>query len=75
MIRHSAALFDKGRNVRNIVFAQGIPEQLNDESFIDPRYPSLIVIDDLMRDATNSKDVCELLVGFSVLVREFLYII
>ena len=55
-------IFDKGRNVRNIVFAQGIPEQLNDESFVDPRYPSLIVIDDLMRDATNNKDVCELLV-------------
>jgi len=35
---------------------------LNDESFIDTRYPSLIVIDDLMRDATNSKDVCELFV-------------
>jgi hypothetical protein len=55
-------IFDKGRNVRNNVFAQGIPEQLNDESFVDPRYPSLIVIDDLMRDATNNKDVCELLV-------------
>jgi hypothetical protein len=25
-------------------------------------YPSLIVIDDLMRDATNNKDVCELFV-------------
>lgn len=50
------------RNIRNIVFVQGIPEQLNDETFIDSRYPSLIVIDDLMRDATNSKDVCELLV-------------
>ena len=28
-------------------------------NFIDSRNPSLIVIDDLMRDATNSKDVCE----------------
>ena len=50
------------RNIRNIVFVQGIPEQLNDETFIDSRYPSLIVIDDLMRDATNSTDVCELFV-------------
>jgi hypothetical protein len=50
------------RNIRNIVFVQGIPEQLNDETFIDSRYPSLIVIDDLMRDVTNSKDVCELFV-------------
>ena len=44
------------------MFVQGIPEQLNDETFIDSRYPSLIVIDDLMRDVTNSKDVCELFV-------------
>ena len=35
-------------------------ENLNDDySFIDTRYPSLIVIYNLMRDATNSKDVCE----------------
>jgi hypothetical protein len=35
-------------------------ENLNDDySFIDIRYPSLIVIDNLMRDASNSKDVCE----------------
>ena len=40
---------------------QGLPENLNYDSFIDTRYPSLI-IDDLMRDATNSKDVCELFV-------------
>ena len=51
---------------------QGLPENLNDESFIDSRYPSLIVIHDLMRDATNSKDVCELfgegvIIGISVL--------
>ena len=39
-----------------------LPENLNDDSYIDTRYPSLIVIDDLMRDATNSKDVCELFV-------------
>jgi hypothetical protein len=44
------------------VFVQGIPEQLNDETFIDSRYPSLIVIEVLMRDVTNSKDVCELFV-------------
>ena len=48
--------------IKNILFMQGLPENLNDDSFIDTRYPSLIVIDDLMRDATNSKDVCELFV-------------
>ncbi|CAG2208220.1 unnamed protein product [Mytilus edulis] len=40
----------------------GLPENLNDDSFIDSRYPSLIILDDLMRDVTNSKDVCELFV-------------
>ena len=44
------------------MFVQGILEQLNDETFIDSKYPSLMVIDDLMKDATNSKDVCELFV-------------
>ena len=48
--------------VKNILFVQGIPDDLNDDSFIDTRYPSLIVIDDLMKDATNSKDVCEIFV-------------
>ena len=43
-------------------FCQVLAENLNDDSLIDTRYPSLIVIDDLMRDATNSKDVCELFV-------------
>jgi len=50
------------RNINNIIFIQGIPENLNEDTFIDTTYPSLIVIDDLMRDATNSKDVCELFV-------------
>ena len=48
--------------IQNILFLQSLPENLNDDSYIDTRYPSLIVIDDLMRDATNSKDVCELFV-------------
>ena len=49
---------------KNIIFMQDLPENLNDDSFTDTRYPSIIVIDDLMivRDATNSKDVCELFV-------------
>ena len=48
--------------IENILFLQGLPENLNDDSFIDTIYPSLIVIDDLMKDTTNSKDVCELFV-------------
>ena len=37
------------RNINNIIFIQGIPENQNEDSFIDTTYPSLIVIDDLMR--------------------------
>jgi len=48
--------------IKNIIFMQGLPDNLNDDSFIDTGYPSLIIIDDLMRDATNSKDLCELFV-------------
>ncbi|CAG2214066.1 unnamed protein product [Mytilus edulis] len=50
------------QNIKNILFVQGLPENLNDDSFIDSRFSSLIILDDLMRDATNSKDVCELFV-------------
>ena len=46
--------------IKNRLFLQGLSENLNDDSFIDTRYPSVIVVDDLMRDATNGKDVCEL---------------
>jgi hypothetical protein len=48
------------QTIKNSVFVHGIPEDLIDDSFIDTKHPSLIIIDDLMRDATNSKDVCEL---------------
>ena len=48
--------------IKNILFMQGLLENRNDDSLIDTRYPNLIVIDDLMRDATNSKDVCALFI-------------
>jgi hypothetical protein len=38
---------------------QGFHENINDNSFLETRYPSLIVIDDLMRDVTNNNGVCE----------------
>ncbi|VDI38826.1 Hypothetical predicted protein [Mytilus galloprovincialis] len=44
------------QTIKNILFVQGLPENLNDDSFIDSRFPSLIILDDLMRDVTNSKD-------------------
>jgi hypothetical protein len=38
------------QTIKNILFVHGIPEDWNDDSFIDARYPNLIVIDDIMRD-------------------------
>ncbi|VDI15559.1 Hypothetical predicted protein [Mytilus galloprovincialis] len=50
------------QTAKNIIFVQRIPDYLNNDSFIYPKYHSLVVVDDLMKDATNSKDVCELFV-------------
>ena len=55
----------KQDRIKNILFVQCLPENMNDDSFIDTRYPSIIVIENLMRDATNSKDVCEFFVEVS----------
>jgi hypothetical protein len=44
--------------IKNILFMQCMPANLNDDSFIDTGYPSLIVIDDLMRDAKNRWPLC-----------------
>ena len=48
--------------IKKIFFVAGLPENLSDDSFIDTKYPNLIIIDDLMRDATSNKEVCELFV-------------
>ena len=49
-------MFDEMKQtIKNIFFVQGIPEDMNSDSFIDTRYPSMIILDDLMRDATSSK--------------------
>ena len=53
---------DANRYQKHCIRTRIARKNLIDDSFIDTRYPSLIVIDDLMRDATNSKDVCELFV-------------
>jgi len=43
-----------------IEFVQGIPPNIKRNDYFDTRYPTLFVIDDLMKDATQSTDVCEL---------------
>ncbi|CAG2196342.1 unnamed protein product [Mytilus edulis] len=55
-------IYEENKKLCEKKTAKGLPENLNDDSFIDSRYPSLIILDDLMRDVTNSKDVCELFV-------------
>ena len=62
MLLQQMATFVAKDDKKHYIYMQGFHENLNDHSFIETRYPSLIVIDDLMRDATNSKDVCELCV-------------
>jgi len=39
---------------------QGLPSDIQSGTFIDNRYPTLIIIDDLMKDATENKLVCKL---------------
>ncbi|MEW8543593.1 MAG: hypothetical protein AB2693_08650 [Candidatus Thiodiazotropha sp.] len=39
---------------------QGIPSGIKSETFLDVRFPTLLIIDDLMKNATGDDDVCEL---------------
>ena len=39
---------------------KGIPANIEDEQFLNPDIQNLIVIDDLMSEATNDKRICEL---------------
>jgi hypothetical protein len=46
--------------VPDMEFVQGIPPTIKRDDFFDTRYPTLFIIDDLMKDATQSTDICEL---------------
>ena len=43
-------------------FIQGITEDIHSDSVIDSRKRTLLVIDDLMKDATQDKNICELFI-------------
>ncbi|KAK3092415.1 hypothetical protein FSP39_002547 [Pinctada imbricata] len=43
-----------------VTFIQGLPKNLQQDNFIDPRDINLVIIDDLQKDASSSQDVCEL---------------
>ncbi len=51
---------EMAKTIPNLSFIQGVPDNLHDETFIDSRFPHLIIFDDLMKDATKSGEVCEL---------------
>ena len=48
------------RTVPAIEFTEGIPPDVKEETFLDTRFPTLIIIDDLMKSATTDQDVCDL---------------
>jgi len=48
------------KRVSSVEFIQGIPRDINDDHFLDKNYPTLIILDDQMRDSAQSGDICEL---------------
>ncbi len=51
---------EMAQTIPNLTFIQGIPHTLHEDDFIDSRHPHLLIFDDLMKDATQSKAVCDL---------------
>ena len=48
------------RIIPDIEFVKGIPVNIEDEQFLNPAIQNLIVIDDLMSEASNDKRICDL---------------
>ena len=48
------------RIIPGIEFVKGIPANIEDEQFLNPAIRNLIVIDDLMSEASNDKRICDL---------------
>ena len=48
------------RIIPGMEFVKGIPANIEDEQFLNPAIRNLIVIDDLMSDASNDKRICDL---------------
>ena len=43
-----------------IEFIEGIPSNINRDDFFDASIPTLFIIDDLMKEATQNADICNL---------------
>ena len=48
------------KTVPAIEFVEGIPPNVKESTFLDTRFPTLIIIDDLMKNATSDEDICDL---------------
>ena len=48
------------RIIPGIEFVKGIPANIKDEQFLNPAIRNLIVIDDLMSESSNDKQICDL---------------
>ena len=48
------------RVVPGIEFIEGIPSNMKENTFLDSRFPTLVIIDDLMKSATSDEDICDL---------------
>ena len=51
---------DMKKSITGIEFVRGIPWNIEEDSFLDPRVQNLIVIDDLMSQATQDTRICDL---------------
>ena len=46
--------------VPGIEFIEGIPSNMKENTFLDSRFPTLVIIDDLMKNAASDEDICDL---------------
>ena len=54
-------LYDELKHwIPNIQFIEGITEDIKSDALIDSRERTLLIIDDMMKDATQDKEICEL---------------
>ena len=50
------------RQIPKMQFIQNIPLEMNDDSFFDIKERTFVIIDDMMKDATENKNVCEMFI-------------
>ena len=46
----------------DIEFTQGIPYNIKDDDYFDTKFPTLLILDNQMRDSAKSSDICELFI-------------